>query len=275
MTVQTLGPEGRSASVGAGYAALVEPEDLPRHPLVEAVFEFKWKLSGGDAQAPTDPDYKLLVGSLFDRIRERYPTHEEQPAASIPDQFVPQIIQHRFKADSGYPIVQLGPGIFAVNETVRYSWATYKPTVMDALADLRATYRGTLTIDSIVLRYINAIPFDPAEQDSIAYVRDNLNVDVVLPPGLLADRPVTGHPQAFAFQVNYQLTDPAGVMALKIADGRSNDQPSLIWEISVQSGGEDVPDLGHVETWLDRAHAIARAWFFTVIAGRLEAEYRS
>ncbi len=268
------GASQRASTQRPGYAASVEREDLPRKPLAEAVFEFRWKLRAYGPRPNIDPNYKLLVGSLFGQVRQQYPEHEELPAAAVPDEIVPHIIQHRFRSPGGYPLLQVGPGIFAVNETERYTWKTFKPTVLTGMDALQKAYPGDLGPDGLVLRYINTVPFDSSTGDVLRFARENLNVSVELPETLFRQRPIEPNPTVFGLQMSYRLTDPLGAIAFKIGDAKVPNGPSVAWEVIVQSQGNEVPDLDHLKSWLDRAHAVARSSFFALIEGPLEAEFR-
>ena len=252
-------------------------EDLPRNPIAEVVFELRWKLVGGPPAVtpPTDPSYKLMVGSFYERVRSQYPIHEQLPAATIPDEFAPYIVQHRFRrADNAYPLVQVGPGILSANDTASYSWKTFLPMVMEAVGHLRDSYIGGLAPEAVSLHYINAIPFDFAAQDVLATMRDDLKVIVAFPKQLFTEQPVQERPSGFSLQSIHALDHPKGTVVLKMGTADVNGERRLLWETAVQSSGDGAPHLGELEQWLDEAHAVARAWFFTLIEGRIESEYR-
>jgi hypothetical protein len=256
-------------------------DDLLRKPLAEAVFELRWRLTGTPPGPVIDPNYKLLVGSLYGAVRDEYPHHEQLPTAAVPDEFVPYLIQHRFRhSEGGYPLVQVGPGIFAFNETTGYSWRTYLPRVLAAVAKLRETYpAGTpsseLVPASLMLRYINVVPFDLAGGDVFKYLSDNLRVNIAYPQELFTDQPVERQPNAILLQSAHRLTNPAGVVVIKFSAGDASGESRLLWETQVQSIEGDVPELDGLEQWLQQAHDVARAWFYTLIEGNLEAEFNT
>ena len=98
---------------------------------------------------------------------------------------MPHIVQHRFRrAENGYPLIQVGAGILAVNATRGYSWRTYLPNILDAVAQLRDTYTGELATEAVSLRYLNAQPFDFATGDVFEYMRQSFKVSVAYPPQL-------------------------------------------------------------------------------------------
>jgi len=252
--------------------------DLPpeRGPLIEVVFEFKWELvNTTDGRPPTDPEYKLLVGSLFEKVRGDYGVHETLPAAGVPDEFVPQIPQHRFRASTeGYPLLQVGPGLMTVNDSRQYRWSTFQPRVEAAVATLRQTYAGDLRPQSLLLRYINAIPWSSDTDDLVTVLANDFGVRLQYPDGLFAGQPVEQRPLTFLLESSHKVHEPQGVITVKFATAQVNGALHLLWDTSVLSAGPEVPQLGDLRPWLISAHAICRSWFFTLIDGRLEAAFR-
>ena len=95
--------------------------ELKYKPLVEAIFDLRWELQQKTAGFAADPNYRLLLGRMFDRLEADYPAHEPLPTANLPDEMVGYTVQHRFRAQpGGWPLIQLGPGILSVNETDSY-----------------------------------------------------------------------------------------------------------------------------------------------------------
>jgi len=96
---------------------------LSKKPLVEAIFELRWKLQEPTPGIKIDPNYKLLVGGIYDKIRQSYPFYEQLPTSALPDEIAAYVVQHRFrKATDGWPLVQIGPGVITVNDTEGYTW---------------------------------------------------------------------------------------------------------------------------------------------------------
>lgn len=113
--------------------------ELRKKPLVEVILEVRWGPTLAVDAPPPDPDpnYSLLVGRLFDRVRQAYPFHEQLPTAQLPDQMVPGVPQHRFRpAPNDWPLVQLGPGLLTVNETAKYTWSDFRSRAMVAVEHL-------------------------------------------------------------------------------------------------------------------------------------------
>jgi len=254
-------------------------DDLVQNPIAETFFELRWQLRGGPPPAPTmDPGYKLLVGSLFSKVRDAgYEFHEQLPTAQIPDEIVPYLIQHRFRVAAGaHPLVQVGPGVFAINETgPHYSWVTFLPRIIKAIEMLRDVYSEELVPVSYELRYVNAVPLDPATQNVFEFLSRKLKVAITYPQSLFADDRVSPSQDVVLLESIHQSRDPEAVVSLKFSTGAVSGTKSLLWEIAVRSIGDRAPSLDGLESWLDRAHDLERAWFFTLIEGELEAEFNA
>ena len=73
-------------------------KDLKNKPLVEAILEFKWKLTSQTAsRIKTDPHYSLLLGRFSEKVERDYPFHEPLPTTQVPDAMVAHMAQHRFR----------------------------------------------------------------------------------------------------------------------------------------------------------------------------------
>ena len=97
---------------------------LQNKPLVEAIFELRWKLEERSPGIKIDPHYKILVGAMYEKVKDRYPFPEQMPTVNIPDEMAAHVVQHRFrKAENEWPLVQVGPGIVTLNDTHGYTWA--------------------------------------------------------------------------------------------------------------------------------------------------------
>lgn len=138
-------------------------QKLSHAPLVEAILEIRWRLQTNPAipDMAVDPQYKLLVGRLYDRLRQDYPIHEPLPTSVMPDEMLNYLVQHRFrKSANGWPLVQVGPGIATVNDTEGYIWDDFAERgrqLLQALADIYPDATWPLTVTGLQLRYIDAL----------------------------------------------------------------------------------------------------------------------
>lgn len=252
--------------------------NLTNKPLVEALVELRWEL---DAPVPTmhvDPHYKILLGRLYDRVKADFPVHEQLPTATMPDELVGYMVQHRFRtAPSDWPLVQVGPGIFSVNDTTNYVCDEFRQRAVSAVNWLFEAHPDpkALKINSVLLRYIDARQFDYAQEDILVFLREKMQVTVSLPNSLFEDAPITPLPQHFTMQTAFTCTDPPATVSIGFATGQANERPSLVWETLVRSMDSQVPRMPDgFEAWLDAAHTITHDWFFKLIDGDLLEEFQ-
>jgi uncharacterized protein (TIGR04255 family) len=252
-------------------------KDLKDKPLIEAILEVRWKLQGNAPAPQTDPHYKLLLGRLFDRMLEGYPEHEQLPTASIPDELVGHVVQHRFRvAANSWPLVQVGPGVFTVNSTADYTWADFRPRALSAINKLYDAHPKIedLQIANLILRYIDAECFDFGTGNTFRFLRDMLKLNISLPDSLFDGTGVEDKPNSLTCQYSFKCKRPKGLISVRFATGLKANTPAVVWETTVESAEADLPEMPSAfESWLDAAHQITDDWFFKMIEGELERRY--
>lgn len=260
-------------------------QDLKNKPLVEAIVEIKWHLVqptvvAGPAQVlmpASDPHYRLLLGRLFDRFQKEYPAHEQLPTATLPDDMVGQFVQHRFRAGKDdWPLVQVGPGIFTVNDTHRYTWTDFQRRANEAVKRLFDAHPSVsdLRIQSLVLRYIDAVEYNYQDENVFSFLQEKMRVGISLPDSLFQNTGVEHRPKSFAWQAHFKSSRPSGRVHVSFATGQKEDKPAILWETMVQSVGEDLPPMPDgFPAWFDAAHEITDDWFFKLIEGELQRRF--
>lgn len=250
--------------------------NLARKPLVEAIFEVRWALGTSGQGMQSDPNYRLLVGRFHDRIQPEYPFYEQLQTAAVPDELVAYAVQHRFrKAHEGWPLTQIGPGILTFNETAGYDWAPFCDQASNVLEKFLDAYpnRAQLRINSLVLRYIDAVEFDYETDDLFEFLR-RLKINISLPQALFEEQGVIPKPHPFVWQTSFVCTRPEGLLTLKIGAGKKEERNAVIWETIIESREEEVPTLPEdFNSWADAAHRVTTDWFFKMIEGDLERRF--
>lgn len=255
------------------------PRDLKNKPLVEAIVELRWELKpqqpGGP---PVDPYYKLLIGALYQKVSGDYPEHEQLPTASVPDAFVAQMVQHRFRsAPNAWPLLQIGPGILTLNHTENYLWPDFRRRAIDIVGKLfEAHPRPTeLKIENLVLRYIDAIEMDYRAESIFTFLSDKLKISIQLPEPLFAGGSISSRPMVLNFQSSFFSSNPAAFVTLRLATGHKDQNLALLMETWVDSKMEGIPSPmpAAFADWLDSAHKITHDWFFKLIEGELERKF--
>ena len=264
---------------------------LKNKPLVEAIFEIRWHLEADSdinfidkdgLKHPTrvDPHYKLLIGRLYDKIIDKYPFHESLPASKMPDEISAYVIQHRFrKAENKWPLIQLGPGILTVNDTVDYVWEDFLVKIENILKIFYEIYpksNENLMLNGLLLRYINAVEFDFDEDLVFDFLKNQLKTEVNLYPKLFEDTNVKKKPMNFDLKFDFQSENPKGLIFIRFSKGYNKilNQYAIIWETVVKSDKDNVPnDLQSIMRWIEKAHDLADDWFFKLIEGELERKF--
>lgn len=261
-------------------------KELKNKPLVEAILEVRWRLQQPtNEQLPAqlilparDPHYRLLLGRLFDRIQKEYPFHEELPTASLPDDMLAHVVQHRFRsAKDDWPLIQVGPGVFTVNDTHRYTWSDFQKRSKEAVARLYDAHPAVadFRVESLMLRYIDAVEYNYKDEDAFRFLGDKLKVGISLPETLFQDTGVERRPHSFFWQATFRCSRPAGRLSVSFATGQKEGKPAILWETTVQSVGEDLPSMPDgFPAWVDAAHEITNDWFFKLIEGELERRFQ-
>jgi uncharacterized protein (TIGR04255 family) len=252
---------------------------LKNKPLIEALFELRWALKELTApQVFSDPNYSLLIGRLYDRIREQYPHHEQLPSADIPEPMAAYMVQHRFRvAQDDWPLVQVGPGVITLNDTVNYTWTDFYRRILGLLDAFYAAYPrpSELSIVSVALRYIDGIPFDFSE-NVLSFFSREMKLNVSLQDQFFIGTAVDSTPLAVDIKLVYPSAVPKGTISMQFARGhKQGRQDALIWDTIVQSTSADAPrDREELKEWSEAAHALISDWFFKTIAGNLERRFQ-
>lgn len=247
---------------------------LKNKPLVEAIFELRWNLQEPAPSMRIDPHYKLLVGRLYDKLKDEYPFHEQLPAAAMPDEIAGYIVQHRFRKDKDkWPLVQIGPGITTVNDTEGYVWEDFEKRIIQIVNILFGVYpesKSNLTVNRLLLRYIDAIAFDFEKDDILTFLKEQAKMKINLYQKLFEDTRVEKSPLGLDLRFSFASTEPKGAIHLRFVRGKTKESDALIWETMVESVSEHVPKVeNEIADWVKEAHNLADDWFFKLIEGEL------
>lgn len=252
-------------------------KELKHKPLVEAILEIRWKLQGKNPGPLIDPHYKLLLGRLYDRVTADYPEHEQLPSANMPDELFGHIVQHRFRTKANsWPLIQVGPGIFTVNSTSDYRWVDFRPRVIDAISKLYNAHPKVedLKVTNLILRYIDAVEFNFEADNAFCFLKEKLKLGLSLPDSLFDGTGVENKPSNLVCQCSFNCSNPKGVINIRFALGQKDNTPAIIWDTSVESVGEDIPEMPKdFEKWFNAAHDLEDDWFFKLIEGELKRRF--
>lgn len=251
---------------------------LKNKPLVEAIFELRWNLQEPAPGMRIDPHYKLLIGRIYDRVKDEYPFHEQLPTATMPDEIAGYVVQHRFRRDKDkWPLIQIGHGIITLNDTEGYVWEDFEKRIGHLITTLFETYpdaENNLKVNGLLLRYIDAIAFDFEKEDIFSFLKEQLKTDIKLHQELFEGTSVGSQPLGLDLRFSFPSSKPRGAVHLRFHRGKKKEFDALIGETMVQSGSEDVPKtIEGITAWINDTHSLTDDWFFKLIEGGLERRF--
>lgn len=251
---------------------------LKNKPLVEAIFELRWELKDLEPGRKIDPHYKILIGSIYEKIKDEYSFHEQLLSATIPDELIPYGVQHRFrKGKNQWPLIQIGPGIVTLNDTEDYTWDDFERRIFKVVDTIFGVYpiSEELAIKELILRYIDAIDFDFNRDSIFDFLKENMKITIDVNQELFNDTGVSDLPSELNLNFAFPSKRPEGIMHLRLMRGKREGKDALIWEIIFQSIGEDAPkNKDQIIAWANEAHELTvYTWFFKIIEGNLERRF--
>jgi uncharacterized protein (TIGR04255 family) len=254
----------------------MRPKNLPNKPLIEAILELKWKPPFfSSSSLGVDGDLRLFLGRFHDAVREQYPAFEILPTAAAPEQAAPNLPQYRFRQiDGGWPLVQLGSGLLALNDTAAYTWKSFRERAKTIATLVFETYPTKLEATSLELRYINAVYVDFEKHELFTQIAEKFRIPLSFPPSLFDGTGVSNRALLFGLQSAFPTKSPLGSLRFTISRGRANDRDAILWETIVHTAEKELPTLptGFL-AWLDAAHKTAEEWFFRLVEGELLEQF--
>ncbi|HUT75246.1 MAG TPA: TIGR04255 family protein [Armatimonadota bacterium] len=243
-------------------------DNLPNKPLVEAILEIKW----GEQTQP-DPAYPIIVGRLYEKVREAYPVIEDLPVVQVPPNMTIHVVRHRFRAsEDGWPLIQVGPGVVTLNTTESYQWPGFRDRALALHPHIKESHTKpeALNVTSLVLRYIDAVEVDSEQMDMRDFLKRKLHIDVSAPDILFEGQPVENRLTDAIVQLSFPTTSPSGQVQLAISTGQKGGKPAVVWNTLLLSAGTDAQKgWEDFAGWLDAAHSVLHHWFFALIQGDL------
>jgi len=246
-------------------------------PLVEAIFEIRWGSKGQNSFEFSQDEQSLLPGKVDAFAAEAgFPLSEPIGAPAGPNNIgLPQRISYRFRpGENQYPCLQLGMGIFTVNQLESgYSWNSFLSSIKDGVKILLKANPGRLARlpDSacLALRYQDA--FYPSDEGctSQAFIVKHFNVDASLPDNFLGDNRLNPSKSDLSFKISTDVKEPEGRITVFITDAIISGKRGLLMETIVESpiGNFSLNSISenHVTDWCEKAHQLQKHAFETLI----------
>ena len=260
---------------------------LPNAPLAEVVFELRWALVGPSElplQLHTDPGF-LPALDAFSSEAAKLGFSTKQDMSSGP-QIVAHAIARRFYvgAEQPFPLLQLGPGIFASNQSSDYDWPSFKQQTIKGVRALLNAYpvlpSYPLTPTHLELRYIDV--FDRsllATTDFIKFTRLGTNLEINLPEFFESEIFEPSLSGRFVCRVPVR-GQKATLFSVDLASASRKKDDIVRLESKVVSIGEGVPSakahppfLKALDRWLEDAHNVTSPFFQKFVTEKLMSRF--
>jgi uncharacterized protein (TIGR04255 family) len=247
---------------------------LPKAPLTEVVFEMRWDTLPAPP-LPVDPGYPVLLDAFsnyarkrgFDSIEDKMPQYAG----------VGRSISRRFRiGQDAFPLLQLGHGLYAANESVNYEWASFKQMAADGASCIIDAYpkleKFDLTISHVELRYIDTFEETLVGTTDIAeFINRATEEKVVLSP-FWAGKLLSGeHRGRIHFESDVKKL-PGSVFFVDFASAKRDEAPVIRMETKVVWSGSGLFPVRSasyfskkLEPWLEHAHEVTHNSFFEII----------
>ena len=239
---------------------------LKNPPLKEVIFELHWELEYIPGQNfQVDNGFEEAVINFTNACQQGFKVLEILKSASIPYTAVAHKITHRFFKEKGkYPLYQLGPGVFTVNDNDKnYKWEDFEKLIVDGVSCLRKSYIKPLVLGKIELRYVDAVSvFALGKTDKFSFLKNHLNINVE------GYKFVDGSLEDINFKKRFSVNGDSylNMMVATGIDLRTKEE-SIIWHTFINNkqriSWDDLP------TWIGKAHKTTSLTFKKMLSDEL------
>ncbi|UOY07760.1 TIGR04255 family protein [Muricauda sp. SCSIO 64092] len=241
---------------------------LPNSPLQEVIFELILNQEVDSRGNQVEHSFDLAQGVFNKSITEDFKhvvTNSFPPNIKI----FPRIKYQYWTSLNQWPVVQIGPGIFTVNDTdVNYEWSKFYPLILENLQRLIDSYSSPLDINKISLRYLDAVEIDGADsEEKLRFINKNFNLNLINNYSI-KDATMLG----LNINQTYRLTDGSTVH-FSIIDGKSKrNKQAVIWQTQINSS--KAKTFEDISNWLDSAHSVTSDLFKDTITNDFYASFK-
>jgi uncharacterized protein (TIGR04255 family) len=248
-------------------------------PLVEVIAEIHWVLQPLLLlpNAAVDPHLSVLTNQFQERAKAGGFGRAER---LVPEQMPAEMFPHkplmRFRpTDKDWPILQLGPGLAAVNMIPPYDgWQAFGPLVRQGADLLYASYPMPdkyLKLERLELRYVDGFTKELGFSNYMEFVARSLRLDLRLPEALAPMSPTPESATVMA-EIHLPLKAPdQSAAVLKVGRGKINNNDGLVMEIACRSENVgSIQNPADVNAWMNSAHGAVREIFDRLTSNELK-----
>lgn len=244
-------------------------EKLPNAPLQEVIFEIRWDLNINPASnREFDEGFAIALGTLATLLKNDFP----HIVRKIPDDFPADLLNYStiyqfWKGEDIWPVLQLGPGIFTVNDTdKKYCWKdTFFPLIVESTNKLFEAYNQKINLNFCSLRYIDAvkiIDYQVTVKDNLLpFINDSLKIE------LHNHFDTLGPMESLNLNQTFGLKD-GSALHINVTTGsdKKTHDPTLVWQTAIVKKGRFTRN--EMTEWCTHAHEIISPLFKKMTRGK-------
>jgi len=242
---------------------------LPNAPLQEVIFELRWKLNfDSDSQSRSDKEFQFAFAKFSALSSDKLKHKVILKPSAFPDVlFVNRPIYQFWAAENLYPVFQIGPGVFTVNETEKnYEWEYFRNLILEGVEWLTQSYSDKLDFTVAELRYIDAIEVnDDNEKDLIKFIADNLKIEI-------KNHIIEGKLTDFQLHQRFRI-DNENYFNLLLTNGIKNSNQSKAIILQTSYNKTSNISLENLKGWIDAAHDTCSSLFKKMTSNNLYEQF--
>ncbi len=242
---------------------------LPMAPLQEVIFELRWKLNFDlTAQSQVDQQFQFAFANFSALSAGKLKYKIMVKPQAVPDAFfINRPIYQFWIEKEQYPVYQLGPGVFTVNETEKnYEWKDFRRSILEGVQWLMQSYSEKLDFSVAELRYIDAIEVnDDNEKDLLKFISHNLKIEI-------KNQVIEGKLMDLQLHQRFKV-DSENYLNLLLTNGikNSNQSKAIILQTSYNKASNI--SLENLTGWIDTAHDTCSSLFKKMISNNLYEQF--
>jgi len=251
-------------------------------PLIEVILELHWSLKslGSAPNAAIDPYYDLFRETFLEKSKNDLPFVEELVPSEVPIEFISDQPHLRLRPNqSGWPLIQIGPGIMTVNIVPPYNgWSEFRRFISTALDLLFSSYpvaEKTLAPNRVHLRYIDALGEQYGMDRYTDFVSSHLCAPMPVSPEILDG--VVADPKTITYAIDsrFKVKSPEDSTArIRISPGKTRGRDAVILEFHCDAGlkgGFQSKDV--LMAWYDQAHEMLHTLFDKTVSSDVKKNF--
>ncbi|BBO16222.1 conserved hypothetical protein [Candidatus Brocadia pituitae] len=244
-------------------------EKLLNAPLQEVIFEIRWDLNINPASNRAfDEGFAIALGTLATLLKNDFPHIVRKIPADFPTDLLNYSAIYQFwKGEDIWPVLQLGPGIFTVNDTdKKYCWKDiFFPLIAESTNKLFEAYNKKTNLNFCSLRYIDAvkiIDYQVTVKDNLLpFIHDSLKIE------LHNQFDTLGPMESLNLNQTFGLKD-GSALHINVTTGsdKKTHDPTLVWQTAIVKKGRFLRN--EMTEWCTHAHEIISPLFKEMTRGK-------